>query len=466
MRPQQPSIVVHMEKENSARTRWPIVLSLMLVGLVVVIALGAALTHFMLPHFFLADVGAIDNESRSVAAGAVFAGSYLALAVGRIPGLSIDRAGIALVGGGLMVASGALPLEDAYKAVDLETLSLLLGMMIVVANLRLSGFFALATAWAMARAKRALALQAAIIVTSGFFSAFLVNDAICLVLAPLVLDLPLALKRRPTPYLLAVAMASNVGSTATITGNPQNIMIGGFSHIPYATFAAALAPVAAIGLVVTFVLIALFHWREFARDTRLTAPRPKVVVNRALMIRAVASTLVMIGLFFVGVTPAKTAIVIGGLLLLTRRVKSRRVYADIDWSLLLMFTGLFIIVAGAQHALLTPDVIAGVGQLHLDQLPVLSAVTALLSNLVSNVPAVLMLKPFVASLPDPGKAWLAVAMASTLAGNFTVLGSIANLIVVQRAEASSVSISFWDYFRVGAPLTLITLAIGTAWLMR
>jgi Na+/H+ antiporter NhaD/arsenite permease-like protein len=203
-----------MKHEVSSRTRWPIALSLILVGAVVVIALGAAAAHFWLPRG-----DRVDGESRSFAAGVVFVGSYLALAVGRIPGLSIDRAGIALVGGGLMVASGALPLEDAYKAVDLETLSLLLGMMIVVANLRLSGFFALATAWAMARAKRSLALLAAIVVTSGFFSAFLVNDAICLVLAPLVLDLTLALKRRPAPYLLAVAMASNVGSTATITGN-------------------------------------------------------------------------------------------------------------------------------------------------------------------------------------------------------------------------------------------------------
>jgi Na+/H+ antiporter NhaD/arsenite permease-like protein len=258
----------------------------------------------------------------------------------------------------------------------------------------------------MARAKRSLALLAAIIVTSGFFSAFLVNDAICLVLTPLVLDLTLALKRRPAPYLLAVAMASNVGSTATITGNPQNIMIGGFSRIPYATFAAALAPVAAIGLVVAFVLIAGLHWREFTGETRLAAPQPKVVVNRVLVMRALGATLIMIALFFVGVTPAKAAIVVGGLMLLTRRVKSRRVYADIDWSLLLMFAGLFIIVAGAQHALLTPDVVAAVAQLHLERLPVLSGATAVLSNLVSNVPAVLMLKPFVAGLPDPDKAWL------------------------------------------------------------
>jgi Na+/H+ antiporter NhaD/arsenite permease-like protein len=448
-----------MPHRTSNRSRWLVVLSFLLVGLVVAIALAAALTPILLPAG-----DRIGGEGRSVAAGVIFAASYLALAIGRIPGLSIDRAGIALVGAALMVASGALTLEDAYKAVDFDTITLLLGVMIVVASLRLSGFFAFANAWVMAHARRPLILLAAVVATSGVFSAFLVNDAICLVLAPLVLELTVALGRRPVPYLLAVAMASNVGSTATITGNPQNIMIGSFSHIPYTKFAFALGPVALVGLIVTVALIALFHRAEFAGAERLEAPRPKADVNRVLMIRALLATLIMIALFFAGVVPAKAAIIIGGLLLLTRRVKSRRVYAEIDWSLLLMFVGLFIIVAGAQHALLKPDLVAAVGRLHLDQVTVLSTVTALLSNLVSNVPAVLVLKPFVDTLKDRDTAWLVIAMASTLAGNFTVLGSIANLIVVQRAAASGVAIGFWDYFRVGAPLTIITLAIGTMWL--
>jgi Na+/H+ antiporter NhaD/arsenite permease-like protein len=309
-----------------------------------------------------------------------------------------------------------------------------------------------------------LILLGAVVAASGVFSAFLVNDAICLVLAPLVLELTLALGRQPLPYLLAVAMASNVGSTATITGNPQNIMIGSFSHIPYAKFALTLGPVALLGLIVTVALIALFHSAEFTNEPRLEAPPPKVDANRALMIRALLATLILIVLFFAGVVPAKAAIIIGGLLLLTRRVKSRRVYAEIDWSLLLMFAGLFIIVAGAERALLTPNLFAAIGGLHLDKIPVLSGTTAVLSNLVSNVPAVLLIKPFVAPLKDHDTAWLVIAMASTLAGNFTVLGSIANLIVVQRAAASGVVITFWDYFRVGAPLTIITLAIGTLWL--
>jgi Na+/H+ antiporter NhaD/arsenite permease-like protein len=170
-------------------------------------------------------------------------------------------------------------------------------------------------------------------------------------------------------------------------------------------------------------------------------------------------------LFIAGQPPAKAAIIVGALLLLTRRMKSTRVYAEIDWSLLLMFAGLFIIVAGAERELLTPQAVEAVGRLQLATIPVLSLVTAVLSNLVSNVPAVLLLKPFVAALEDHERAWLVIAMASSLAGNFTVLGSIANLIVVEKAARRGIVIGFWDYFRVGAPLTIITLIAGTVWLM-
>jgi Na+/H+ antiporter NhaD/arsenite permease-like protein len=441
------------------RRRWPGVVGVTLVVLVIIVSLIAALVPSLLPAS-----PRTDDETRKLAALAIFLASYLALAIGKIPGLSIDRAGVALVGAGLMVASGVLSLEDAYKAIDLDTITLLLGTMIVVASLRLSGFFVIATTWVVEHAKRPTILLCAITATSGIFSAFLVNDAICLVLAPLVLELTLRMGRKPVPYLLAVAMASNLGSTATITGNPQNIMIGSFSQIPYMKFALVLGPVALVGLVITAGLVALFHREEFADGGPITAVKVNVRVNRVLVARALGATALMIALFFVGQPPAKAAIIIGGLLLLTRRVKSERIYAEIDWSLLLMFAGLFIIVAGARHALLTPDLVARVSRLHIDQTPILSAVTAVLSNLVSNVPAVLMMKPFVESLPDHATAWLTIAMASTLAGNFTILGSIANLIVVQKAATRGVEISFWDYFRVGAPLTIITLVIGTLWL--
>jgi Na+/H+ antiporter NhaD/arsenite permease-like protein len=395
---------------------------------------------------------------------AIFGATYLVVAMGRLPGFRVDRAGAALIGASLMVALEVLPLDEAYRAVNLDTITLLLGMMIVVANLRLSGFFRLVNGWVVARVRRPIVLLAAITLVSGLLSAFLVNDTVCLVLTPLVIDLLRQLRRNPVPYLLAVAMASNVGSTATITGNPQNMIIGSISHIPYRTFAAALSPVAAFGLVLTVALIALVYRSEFwTRDVIRATPLP-AHVNRPILRKTLAVCLGMAVGFFVGLPPAGVAIVSGALLLLTRRIKSEKIYDEIDWKLLLMFTGLFIVVAGFERSVLSPDTIAAVGALHLDRTAVLSGVTALLSNLVSNVPAVLVLQPFVAPLQDQERAWLAIAMASTLAGNLTVIGSVANLIVVQRARVQGIEIGFWRYFKVGAPLTALTVAAGVLWL--
>jgi Na+/H+ antiporter NhaD/arsenite permease-like protein len=433
-------------------------ISLALVVFVVLLSLAAGLASSSLAETSLR------RDFGGIAAMVIFASSYTALAVGRVPGLELDRTAIALVGAALMVVCGALPLHEAYTAIDLDTLTLLLGMMIVVAHLRLSGFLSLATGFITRRTHRPLGLLAAITAIAGVLSAFLVNDAICLVLTPLVIELARSSRRNPVPYLLAVAMASNVGSTATITGNPQNMMIGSLSHVPYTNFAAALAPVAVIGLVLTVMLIAIFHSREFAGGKPLEPSLTTAAVNRVTVFRVLAGTVILLVLLFVGQPPAKAAIAIGALLLLTRRVKSDRVYSEIDWSLLLMFAGLFIIVAGAERTLMNGNLDVAVASLRLDRVPVLSGLTAVLSNIVSNVPAVLLLKPFVVALPDQRSAWLTVGMASTLAGNFTVIGSIANLIVVQGAKANGIEIGFWDYFKVGAPLTLLTLIIGTLWL--
>jgi Na+/H+ antiporter NhaD/arsenite permease-like protein len=394
----------------------------------------------------------------------IFVVTYVVIAIGRLPGLRLDRAGAALVGASLMVASGSLSLEEAYRAIDIDTIALLLGMMIVVANLRFAGFFHLANRWIARYAHYPLALLAGIIVVAGGLSAFLVNDTICLMLTPLIAELTLALRRNPVPYLLAVAMASNIGSTATITGNPQNIMIGSFSRIPYSEFATALAPVAAAGLAVALVLLVLGWRHEFLTGVRLASVAPRLRWNRALLAKSLLASLGMVAFFFLGQPPAKVAIVAGSLLLLTRRIKPERVYREIDWPLLLLFAGLFIVVAGMEKAALGPEALAYAQRLSLGSTPVLAAVAAVLSNLVSNVPAVLVLKPFVQSLADPRAAWLTLAMAATLAGNFTILGSIANIIVVQRARRHGIEIGFWTYFKVGAPLTVITIAIGVAML--
>ena len=394
----------------------------------------------------------------------IFVATYMVIALGRAPGLRLDRTGAALLGASLMVASGSLTLDQAYRAIDFDTIVLLLGMMIIVAHLRLAGFFQLAAAWIGRHAHRPPLLLLGVVLVSGLLSAFLVNDTVCLMLTPLVAETTLAMRRRPLPYLLALAMASNIGSLATITGNPQNIMIGSFSQIPYAAFAGALAPVAAIGLVVATLLILLVHRREFLTSERLAPPALRVRWNGWLLLKTLGIALATVALFFAGQPPAKVAITAGALLLLTRRLKPERVYREIDWSLLLLFAGLFIVVRGMEMAALTAAVLVRAQALRLDHPAVLAAVAAVLSNLVSNVPAVLVLKPFILNLADPHRAWLILAMASTLAGNFTILGSVANLIVVERARRQNIEIGFWDYFAVGAPLTVATILIGVVML--
>jgi Na+/H+ antiporter NhaD/arsenite permease-like protein len=397
-------------------------------------------------------------------AGIIFIATYAALAVGRIPGLRVDRAGAALIGAALMVALNVLTLDEAYRAVNLDTIVLLLGMMIVVANLRISGFFALVSEWVVEHAHRPLTMLAAIAVVSGTLSAFFVNDTVCLVLAPLVAEVTFALKRNPVPYLLAVAMASNAGSLATLTGNPQNMLIGSFSGIPYRTFSFALAPVAALSVLVAIAILAAIYWPEFRSGRRVEIQTRDFRLDRALLWKSLAVSLAMMIAFFSGVPIAKAAIAGGALLLLiSRSVRPRDVYNQIDWPLLMMFSGLFIVVAGAEKSVLEQSLAAEAGRLHLENGAILAAFAAALSNIVSNVPAVLVFKPFLAHLSNPQLAWQRLAMASTLAGNLTVLGSVANLIVIEQSR-DRVRIGFWEYARAGVPITIATLLIGIAML--
>jgi Na+/H+ antiporter NhaD/arsenite permease-like protein len=389
----------------------------------------------------------------------IFLAVYLVLAIGRLPGFRVDRTGACIIGASLMIAFGVLDFQQAYTAINYDTIILLFGMMIVVANLRLSGFFSVVAEWVVEHAHRPLVLLAAIVFVAGFFSAFFVNDTMCLVLTPLVLEITRQLRRNAVPYLLAVAMAANIGSVATMTGNPQNMMIGSFSRIHYRTFVATLSPVAGIGLVLTVAVIAAIYHREFRFQEKVVLSHRRIRVNRVLMWKSLAITAAMIVFFFAGWPVPKVALMAGAVLLVTRRVKPERVYREIDWPLLVLFIGLFIVVAGVETTSLPGDLFHAAEPFHLDRVPVLSAFAAVLSNLVSNVPAVLVFKPFIEHMRDPERSWLTLAMSTTLAGNLTVLGSVANLIVIQRSR-HAVQIGFWEYCRVGVPLTILTIVAG------
>ncbi len=401
-----------------------------------------------------------------IAAIVIFAVTYLGVALGRLPGLRLDRAAIAFCGAALMVGVGALKLASAYRAISGNTIALLFSMMVLAAGLRRAGFFALITNLALRRAGRPLALLAAIIAIAGFLSALLVNDTICVVITPLVLDIVLALKRNPLPYLMALSASANIGSVATITGNPQDMIIGSISGISYIRFAASLAPVALVGLFITFGLLAVL----FRKDLRVPllpnpAPAQTSPMHRGLLVKS----LLLLGLFVVaslaGMPPSEAALIAAALLLLTSGLRSDILLAGVDWSLLVMFIGLFIVIAGLQEAVITPDLIKTITAWQPGRPAILVPLTAILSNLVNNVPTVLVLKPFVAALANPKQAWLLVAMAATFAGNLTLLGSVANLIVAEAARTRGISLRFADYLRLGIPLTLSTLVIGTLYLV-
>jgi Na+/H+ antiporter NhaD/arsenite permease-like protein len=385
-------------------------------------------------------------------AALVFVFTYVAFSVGRVPGLRSDRTGAAIIGAALMLGFRELTLTEAQAQIDGATIALLFGMMVLSAALEVSGAFALIGSWVVRRARTPMAMMLGVGVTSAVLSAFLINDVVCIAFTPLVIQLAEALETDPKPHLLALATCSNVGSVATITGNPQNILIASLSGISYGRFAAALAPVAVIAVIIDLAVLTLVFRRTLGIPFAVarTAVRPRGSLRVA---------------FVAGASPAVAALVGASLMLLTRAVNPKRLYARIDWSLLALFTGLFVVVAGVERVGLAGRLLRLLEPLHPESEWGLTAITALLSNVVSNVPAVMVLKSLIPHLPHPERAWLTLAMASTLAGNLTLPGSMATIIVVERARSRGhVAITFVDFMKVGAPTAVVSLAAGAAWL--
>jgi Na+/H+ antiporter NhaD/arsenite permease-like protein len=394
----------------------------------------------------------------------IFIGTYAVVAAGRAPFLRLDRTGAAIVGAVLMVVTGAITFNGAVSAIDFRTIVLLFSMMIIVAHLRLAGGLAEFARFISTRIGHPGALIVALIFIAGVLSALFVNDTICLVFTPIVLDVAAARRHRPLPYLVALATASNIGSASTMTGNPQNILIGSVSGISFLSFVAAIGPVAVIGLTVDAALIWLMFRHELHTTLTAPSPLPATRLHRPLLIKTLVVTTAVLGGFLAGYDTALVAAAGAATLLVTRRVRPRKVYAAIDWDLLMLFIGLFVLVGAGERAGFDRRMLAALKPLGVETIAGLSATAAILSNVISNVPAVMLFTKIVPQLPDPGRAWLALAMSSTLAGNVTILGSIANLIVVEGARRRGHVVTFWEYARVGVPLSLITIVIGVWWL--
>ena len=400
---------------------------------------------------------------------AILLATYLLIAVQQVPFLRLNRPAAALLGAVAMVTIGGLPLRDAYAAIDLDVMVFLLGVLLLTGYLETGGFFEWAARHIVARAHSARMLLGAVVATSGLLSAFFVNDTICLVMTPLMLAVLRPLGLRPLPFLLAIALSSNVGSAMTPTGNPQNMLIAVASGIHFARFIASLALPSLGGLLLVFGVLSVVHRRDLSVELQRNVDVPEAPFDRPLVVRSLVVFAGALACWLAGLSLPLVAITAAAILLTIAQRDPAEAFAKVEWSLLLFFGALFVVMRGARDLpLITSLTSAAASQLNgapLHDAVVTSVAMLGLSNVVSNVPAVILWLPVVPRLVDPAFTWLVMAMSSTFAGNLTLLGSMANLIVAERAGARGERVGFVDYVRVGVPVTLLSLCWGIATLV-
>lgn len=393
----------------------------------------------------------------------VFAVVYLGMILGGLPGLALDRTGIALLGAIALVAGGAVTTQAAWDAIDVPTIALLFGMMVVSSALHASGFHARVASRLAALDVRPPVLLLFLVFVAGLLSAVLTNDVVCLAMAPLLVD---GCRRRglaPIPFLIALACASNVGSVATLIGNPQNMLVGQRLGLDFARYLAWAGVPAFLGLLVVWGVVTWSvrgRWETAAGASATAAEPPFDALGTA---KALVATAAVVVLFLATDWPREVvALGAAGVLLVSRRRRSRELLARVDGQLLVLFVGLFVVHRALGDSGLLERGFAAAREHGVDPArpSVLFASSVVLSNLVSNVPATMLL------LPTAGSelSGTILAIASTLAGNLLVVGSIANIIVIDAAKDAGVPIGWRDHARVGVPVTLATLAVAAAWL--
>ncbi len=391
----------------------------------------------------------------------IFGVTYLCLALGRAPGLAIDRTGFALLGALAFLATGALSLEQAKEAVDAPTLAVLFAMMLLSAQYHLSGLYG-AISRRLGRVGSPRRLLAGTLAVCALLAAVLTNDVVCFALTPLLLVSLRRTRLDPVPYLLAIAIGTNIGSALTPIGNPQNILIAQRLELDFLPFVAFCAPPVLLSLAAAYLLLARRLRPLGDAGARETAPPPEgPPLDRWQAAKAIGLTALAIALFLSPLPAHLTAAAVAGLVLTSRKMHTRSMLGLVDWQMLALFVGLFAVTRGFE---LSGWTAALAGSLQRAGLPlgegaVLVPAVALLGTLVGNVPAVMLLLRF---LPTEAEVGYALALASTLAGNAVLVGSVANLIVVEQAAREGVVIGFRAHLRVGLPIALLSLAIAAA----
>ena len=407
------------------------------------------------------------SSTTDAAIAAIFAVVYLGMFLGGLPRLKLDRSGVALLGAIAVIALTGMDVEDAARAVDLPTIVLLFAFMVVSAHMRLGGFYAEVARRVGARPLAPAALLAALIALTAALSAVFSNDVVCLALTPVVLRIALRRGLPPVPVLVGLACAANIGSAATLIGNPQNMLIGSVLALPFAAYLHAALPPVVLSLALLWAWLA---WRlpraGAARQPRAEAAAPAAdepPFDAWQSAKGLAVAAALMGLFLFSEVPREVAALVGAaVLLLSRRLHSARVLGFVDWPLLLLFIGLFVVNHAFESTGLAAQAVAWLAArgLALDAPGVLLVAGVVLSNLVSNVPAVMLLLPHLQGF----EAGLWLALVSTFAGNLLLVGSIANLIVADLAARDGIVIDWRAHAALGVPVTVASLAVLGGWM--
>lgn len=398
--------------------------------------------------------------------GVVYAGMFL----GGLPALKLDRTGVAVLGAIAMIAITGLSLEDAARAVDLPTLVLLFAFMVVSAQMRLGGFYSAVTRAVCGSSAARPLLLALLLGVAAALSAVFSNDVVCLAMTPVVARIAIQRRWPPVPLLVGLACAANLGSAATLIGNPQNMLIGSVLQLSFAEHLRLAWPPVLVSLVLLWAWLVLGPPSRAGRAADAPAydrvmdddpPFDRVQSAKGLLV----ATALMAVFLFTAWPPAVAALVGAGVLLLSRRLHSARVMGFVDWQLLLLFIGLFIVNHAFQGTGLAAEAVAWLAarDVHVTEPGALLVLGTVLSNLVSNVPAVMLLLPHLEGSPPQIGTWL--ALATTFAGNLLLVGSIANLIVAELAEKADVSIGWREHAAIGVPVTLASLAVLWVWVL-
>ena len=397
----------------------------------------------------------------------IFGITYFFIAVGGLPGFVLDRTGIAFLGALAMLVSGSLLPSDALNSIHFPTIFLLFGLMMISAQFRLGGFYTFIADRIAASAASPQKFLFILMITSAGLSALLANDIVCLAFTPIIAAALIRKKRNPVPFLLGIAISANIGSAATIIGNPQNMFIGQTGDLGFGPFMLWCLPPVIVSLFASYWILCRIYRASFSRPlgSQYDAHHePFLPFNRWQSAKGLIVLAVSLALFFTPVPRELTVMVAAGLLLCSRTTKTAELMSLVDWQLIVFFCGLFIVIRGFTVTGMPEQIMSVLSSHHvsLSQPYILSGISMLLSNLVSNVPAAMLLAPHIAA--GDTKTWYILALSSTFAGNLITIGSIANLITFQIAKKSGIEISFFEHAKAGVPVTLASMAVLCLWI--